>query len=106
MKSESNIKIHVENLQLSTKNFDLGRRFIFQPDDHKHTFKFVTAWLQKKKITVPLWPSMSPDLNPTEILWNENKTSVNKSSSGIRTCNLFKFVQISPKTLENDYSKS
>ena len=43
------MKILVENLQLSAQNLDLGRRFIFQQENHpKPTSKSVTAWLQKK----------------------------------------------------------
>ena len=38
--------------------------------------KSVTAWLQKK-VTVLPWPSMSPNLNPIENLWQELKVQIN-----------------------------
>ena len=51
-----------ENQRLPAQNLDLGCRFTFQQDNHlKHTFKSVTVWLQKKKIAVLPWPSMSLD---------------------------------------------
>ena len=78
MKSEDYIKILDENVWLSVQNLDLGWWFNFQQDnDPKHTFKSVTTWLEKNKITVLLWPLMSPDLNPIENLWIELKVGIN-----------------------------
>ena len=63
------------------KNLDLHQWFTFQQDkDPKHTFKSVRAWFQKKKITVLLMPSISPDLNPIKNLWQELKVWINHQS--------------------------
>ena len=67
MTSDHYIKILDENLKLSAQSIRLVRHFTFQHDnDPKHTSKSVTAWLQKQKIIVLPWPSMSPDFNPIE----------------------------------------
>lgn len=41
--------------------------FIFpQDNDIKYTVKIVKQYFMKENITVLLWPSQSPDLNPIE----------------------------------------
>ena len=81
MKSEDYIKIQGKNLQLSAQNLHLGWWFTFQQDnDPKHMSKSVTAWVQKKEITVLPCLSMSPDLNLIGNLWQELKVQINHQS--------------------------
>ena len=50
---------------------------VFQHDnDPKHTSKMSTPFLKKLKVKVMERPSMSPDPNPTELLWSINKQKV------------------------------
>ena len=50
---------------------------IFQQDnDPKHTSKRVKEWMKDNNITLLDWPPQSPNLNPTEHLWNHMKKSL------------------------------
>ena len=104
MKSEDYIKFLDENLQLSAQ----GRWYTFQQDnDHKHTSKSVTVWLQRKISSTmafneswlkSYWKSM-------ETIKRSNKLSVIKIPLGIRMCNHWRTGENSRKDLFKSHQK-
>lgn len=58
-----------------------GPSFVFlQDDDPKHTSRLCKSYLSKKKsdgvLHNMIWPPQSPDLNPTEVVWDESDKRV------------------------------
>jgi len=49
-------------------------------NDPKLTSKSTTEWLKKKRIKVLHWPSQSPDLNTTEMLWQDLKKALHNQN--------------------------
>ena len=88
--------------------------WLFQHDnDPKHTAKKNKRYLENKKnegkvkFDVLPWPSMSPDLNPIEQIWNKMKDAMR--DRGDRPSNLdqlFAFVQEEWRKLPDDFLRN
>ena len=68
-----------KNLQKSATSLGHGRNFVLQHNnDPKHTAKLTKEYFENNGISTLNWPSQSPDVNPTETLWNNLKVKVHK----------------------------
>lgn len=78
-----------DNLKQSAETMGLGRIFKFQQDnDPKHTARITKQYFEDNEVDLLEWPSMSPDLNPIEHLWDELDRRIPVSIR--RNRNLFK----------------
>jgi hypothetical protein len=85
------VDILKQHLKTSVRELKLDCKWVFQMDnDPKHTSTVVAKWLKDNKVKVLEWPSESPDHNPIESLWAEQKKCVRER----RPTNLIQLLQL------------
>ena len=73
MREGNYVDILKQHLKTSVGMLKLGRKWVFQMEDPKHSSKVVAKWLKDNKVRVLEWLSQIPDLNPIENVWAELK---------------------------------
>ena len=92
------------NLKKSASELGLGAEFYIQQDnDSKHTTKATRKWFDDNDINLLRWPSMPPDLNPIQNLWNELKLRVHRRNP--QNLNQLECISVFLKKNGENYSR-
>ena len=79
MTGELSTEILEKNLLKYVEKLGMSDDWVFQHDnDGKHRAAIVANWLNRNGVERPHWPSFSPDLHPTEHLWDEIELELKK----------------------------
>lgn len=63
-------------LPSARQNFGQSQWFLLEDNDPKHRSNYSRTWKSDHEIVTLSWPSLSPDMNPTENVWSLLKVKV------------------------------